>query len=79
MSIDEICYDHHHVCDDLGLAVEKLETVDLLIENLKKKMFNLTKEGSFSEYLGFQYEETKDGKMHMMQKGLIDKEIIQAT
>jgi hypothetical protein len=64
--------------DDLGLAAEKMETIDQLIENLRKKKFDLTKEGSFSEYLGIKYDDTADGKVHMSQKGLIDK-IIQAT
>ena len=64
--------------DDLGLAAEHMETIDALIESLRSKMFDLTKEGSFSEYLGIKYEDTPDGKVHMTQRGLIDK-IIQAT
>ena len=64
--------------DDLGLAAEKQDTIDLLIDNLRKKKFDLTKEGSFSEYLGIKYEEIEDGKIRMTQKGLI-KKILQAT
>ena len=64
--------------DDLGLAAQSQETIDTLIENLREKMFDLTKEGSFSEYLGIKYEETSNGKGHMTQIGLISK-IIQAT
>ena len=54
--------------DDLGLAVENSERINELIENLKKKIFDLTKGGSFSEYLGIKYQETSDRKVYMFQK-----------
>lgn len=68
-----ICY-----VDDLGLQVPRESIVDELIKNLEKKGFELTSEGSFSEYLGIQYDKSEDGKISMSQSGLI-KKILEAT
>ena len=64
--------------DDLGIAGPSMESIDNLIENLKKRGFELTKEGTFSEYLGIQYTTQDDGSILMNQPGLIQK-IIDAT
>jgi hypothetical protein len=64
--------------DDLGLQVPRKEIVDQLIQDLKKKGFALTLEGSFAEYLGIQYEQLDNDVISMTQTGLIQK-IIDAT
>ena len=68
-----ICY-----VDDLGLQAPKKEIIDELISQLRKKGFDLTLEGSFSEYLGIQYTKVSDTEIKMTQTGLI-KKIIDAT
>jgi hypothetical protein len=68
-----ICY-----VDDLGLQVPKKEIADQLIDSLKKKGFELTREGSFTEYLGIQYDHLDDGGISMTQTGLIQK-LLEAT
>ena len=68
-----ICY-----VDDLGIQAPNKEIVDELITQLKKKGFDLTLEGSFSEYLGIQYTKVSDTKIKMTQEGLI-KKIMEAT
>ena len=64
--------------DDLGIAGPSMKCIDNLIDNLKKRGFELTKEGTFSEYLGIQYTTRDDGSILMNQPGLIQK-IIDAT
>ena len=64
--------------DDLGLQAPSESIINTLIENLQKKGFELTREGSFSEYLGIQYEKLDDQSVHMIQPGLIQK-ILEAT
>ena len=60
--------------DDAGIAAESEKIIDDLIKRLEEAGFGLTKEGSFSEYLGIQYIEDKEtNKIHMCQKGLINK------
>jgi hypothetical protein len=69
-----ICY-----VDDLGLQVPRKEIADTLISSLEAKGFSLTREGSFSEYLGIQYERSSDNRsINMTQTGLIQK-ILDAT
>ena len=63
-----ICY-----VDDLGLQVPKKEIADELIDSLRNKGFELTREGSFTEYLGIQYDHLEDGGISMTQTGLIQK------
>ena len=64
--------------DDLGIAGKDMKTIDNLIANLRKKGFELTKEGTFAEYLGIQYTTLENGSILMNQPGLIQK-IIDAT
>ena len=68
-----ICY-----VDDLGLQAPKKQIVDKLIENLQKMGFELTRDGTFSEYLGIMYTTLDDGSINMTQQGLIQK-IMDAT
>ena len=68
-----ICY-----VDDLGIQAPNKEIVDKLIGQLKQKGFDLTLEGSFSEYLGIQYTKLGNTKIKMSQEGLI-KKILEAT
>jgi hypothetical protein len=63
-----ICY-----VDDLGLQVPQKHIIDDLIESLEKRGFQLTREGSFSEYLGIQYDRLSDDSILMSQSGLIQK------
>ena len=63
-----ICY-----VDDLGLQAPKKQIVDKLIENLQKMGFELTRDGTFSEYLGIMYTTLDDGSINMTQQGLIQK------
>ena len=68
-----ICY-----VDDLGIQAPKKEIVDDMIKELKRLGFDLTLEGSFSEYLGIKYTKLSDTNMKMTQEGLIRK-IMDAT
>ncbi len=65
--------------DDCGICCKHEEDCcDKLIEELKELGFSLTKESSFEEFLGIQYETLPNGDVNLTQKGLITK-IIQAT
>ena len=64
--------------DDLGIQSPSKQVVDEFIAALEKKGFELTREGSFSEYLGIQYESCDDGSISMTQSGLVEK-ILEAT
>ena len=65
--------------DDVGVMAPKVGLIDDFVANLKQCGFKLTKEGSFSDYLGIKFEENPDnGTIALMQKGLI-KKVLQAT
>jgi hypothetical protein len=65
--------------DDAGIAAPTVELIDAFVDGLKAKGFELTKEGSFSEFLGIKFEEdTSAGSITMTQTGLI-KKIIATT
>jgi hypothetical protein len=65
--------------DDAGIAAPNEGLIDEFVEGLKKKGFDLTREGSFSEFLGIKFEEdTKARTITLTQQGLI-KKIIAAT
>ena len=68
-----ICY-----VDDLEIQAPKKENVDELIVKLCKRGFDLTLEGSFSEYLGIEYTNVSDMAIKMIQEELI-KKILEAT
>jgi hypothetical protein len=60
--------------DDVGIAAKRKEDVDEMVERLRQKGFELTREGSFSEFLGIKFEKNdEDGSINMTQKGLIKK------
>ena len=62
--------------DDAGIAAPNIEIVDEFVKSLKAKGFELTKEGSFSEFLGIKFDEdSKAGTITMTQTGLIKKVI----
>jgi hypothetical protein len=57
--------------NDVGIAAKRPEDVDNLIKRLKNQGFQLTREGSFSEFLGIKFETNPvDGSVNMTQKGL---------
>lgn len=64
--------------DDCGISAKTDALIDELIEQLQKKGFKLTKEGTFSEFLGIQYSSDNQGNVHLSQEGLI-KKILAAT
>jgi len=64
--------------DDAGIMAKNKGIVDAFLDRLIAQGFDLTREGSFSAFLGIQYEERVDGTISLTQKGLITK-IIEAT
>jgi hypothetical protein len=65
--------------DDAGIAAPEAKYIDEFISSLETKGFTLTKEGTFSEFLGIKFTENKDaGTITLTQKGLI-KKIISTT
>ena len=64
--------------DDVGIAYKTECAVTELMKQLEKKGLRLTRESSFSEYLGISYEKKSDGTLELTQKGLI-KKIISAV
>ena len=59
--------------DDLGVAAPTSELIDELVEDLKSQGFSLTREGSFSEFLGIKFNRLDNGDIECTQKGLIKK------
>jgi hypothetical protein len=64
--------------DDAGIGAKSNELIEELILGLRKKGFALTREASFSEFLGIKIDPLGDGAVSMTQKGLI-KKILQTT
>jgi hypothetical protein len=65
--------------DDASIAAPEAKYIDEFITSLETKGFTLTKEGTFSEFLGIKFTENKEvGSITLTQKGLI-KKIIAAT
>ena len=77
-----VLYGGLHDClyvDDSGITAPTIELINEFIDGLKAKGFELTKEGSFSEFLGIKFEEdTSAGSINVTQTGLI-KKIIATT
>ena len=65
-------------CDDTGVAAKSETDIQELVDALSAKGFELTREATFSEFLGIKYTDLSDGSIAMTQKGLIEK-IIAAT
>ena len=60
--------------DDVGIPAKLKKNVDDLVEGRRKKGFELTREGTFAEFLGIKFEKNlDDGSINMTQKGLINK------
>lgn len=70
--------------DDVGVAAKDPKDIDRLVDALRSKGFELTREGSFSEFLGIKISPVNDEgpnsrvsnvarSVHMTQRGLIDK------
>ena len=68
-----ICY-----VDDLGFQAPNQGVIDKVVAQLRNKGFELTIEGTFTEYLGIQYNKIDEHAIEMNQQGLIDK-ILKAT
>ena len=64
--------------DDAGIAAAEESTIDKIVSDIREKGFELTKEGSFSEFLGIKITKLENGALELTQKGLIDK-ILEAT
>ena len=64
--------------DDLGLAFRDSKEADAFVTRFQEMGFQLTKEDSFAEFLGIQYETLIDGNTELTQKGLIKKIIAAA-
>jgi hypothetical protein len=66
-------------CDDCGIGCKNPDDAEQLIKDLTDKGFNLTREGTFTEFLGIKFEKDKDnGTITLTQKGLIDKTLAAA-
>jgi hypothetical protein len=65
--------------DDAGIASPDPEAVNKLISNLEKCGFTLTREGSFSEFLGIKFNTLDNGHVECVQKGLIKKVLAAAN
>jgi Reverse transcriptase (RNA-dependent DNA polymerase) len=65
--------------DDAGIASPNPEAVNKLISNLEKRGFTLTREGSFSEFLGINFNTLDNGHIECVQKGLIKKVLAAAN
>ena len=64
---------------DAGISAKYKKDVDDLIDNLRNRGFELTREGSFSEFLGIKFvRDDKEGTITATQQGLIQK-IIKTT
>ena len=65
--------------DDVGVATPDKKAADKLVQDLLEQGFELTREGSFSEFLGIKLECNTDSKaLTLTQSGLI-KRIIEVT
>lgn len=64
--------------DDIGIAYKNKQVLDKFIQQLRDKGFQLTLEGSCTEFLGIQYHKDLQGNIHLTQDGLI-KKILEAT
>eukprot|EP00978_Attheya_sp_CCMP212_P022105 scaffold65528_cov69-Attheya_sp.AAC.1 len=66
-------------CDDCGIGCKNPNDAEQLIQDLTDKGFNLTREGTFTEFLGIKFEKDKDnGTTTLTQKRLIDKTLAAA-
>jgi hypothetical protein len=59
--------------DDCGICAKHANLIDQLIEELEAEGFKLTRESTFAEFLGIQYNQIDSDHVHLTQKGLIKK------
>ena len=59
--------------DDCGVAAKNMSDIDKFVADLRSKGFDLTKEGSFTAFLGISFNRNEDGTIVLTQKGLIKK------
>ena len=64
--------------DDFGISAESSEDIDRFVTSLQELGLELTRESSFSEFLGIKFTTHEDGSIEMTQPGLI-KKILEAT
>jgi hypothetical protein len=64
--------------DDCGISYKNEEDLDEFINELQRRGFKLTKEGTFAEFLGIKYRTDQEGNIHLSQEGLI-KKILETT
>jgi hypothetical protein len=66
-------------CDDCGIGCKNPNDAEKLIKDLQGKGFNLTREGTFTEFLGIKFEtDEQSGTITLSQKGLIEKTLAAA-
>jgi len=63
-----VCY-----VDDCGIGAKNESDIDAHVDRLRAKGFEITKEGTSSEFLGIKFDSQSDGPVHLTQKGLIKK------
>jgi Reverse transcriptase (RNA-dependent DNA polymerase) len=59
--------------DDCEAAAKNVSEIDQFVADLRLKGFDLTKEGSFTAFLGISLNWNNDGSIILTQKGLIKK------
>lgn len=64
--------------DDCGIAAPNQARIDKFIQDLRDLGFELTTEGTFSEFLGIKFDNKPDGSIECTQKGLIQKTLAAA-
>jgi Reverse transcriptase (RNA-dependent DNA polymerase) len=65
--------------DDVGICAKNPKDIEKLIASLRSQGFELTEEGTFTEFLGIKFAKNeKDGTIELTQQGLIDKIITAA-
>ena len=65
--------------DDCGISAPNTKRINKFVSDLKDLGFDLTQEGSFSEFLGIKFETLPDGSIECTQKGLIQKTLEAAS
>jgi hypothetical protein len=64
--------------DDVGVAAPSSDIIDQFVADLKSHDFELTHEGSFSEFMGIKFEEdTEAGTITLMQKVRLKRLLLQ--
>jgi hypothetical protein len=60
--------------DDAGIGSKRKEDADNLVQQLFDRGFELTREGTFSDFLGIKFDKDKlAGTITLTQQGLIQK------